>query len=102
MLQFEYPEDREFFCEQRAGGNSECFDREFAHYFDFRSPKIKRHEFNAARARLLAQFLASYGEVCQLKDLHPDCSKEKIWELDHYIPLSSNHLNPSSTVRFTK
>jgi hypothetical protein len=41
---------------------------------------------------MLAQFLERYGPVCQLR-IHPDCSKEQIWVLDHFIPLSSNVLN---------
>lgn len=91
-MQFEYSEDREFFVNLLAGGDEKIFETEFSDYFDFRHPAIKRWEFNKTRKKVLASLLEKYGEVCQLR-IHPDCSKEKIWEPDHIIPLSTNELN---------
>jgi hypothetical protein len=90
-MQFEHAEDFRFFCERLAGGDAERF-KAFGHYFDFRAPGVKRAEFNRVRKKMLAQFLERHGPVCQLR-IHPDCSKQQIWVLDHFIPLSSNVLN---------
>lgn len=92
VLTFEYPEDRKYFIDLLAGGDEEKFDKEFSDHFDFRHPAIKREEFNKIRKRVLKDLLAKYGEECQLR-LHPDCSKEKVWQPDHVIPLSTNELN---------
>src|SRR5262245_3796106 len=91
-MEFEYPDDRAFFSKWLAGGDAERFDRDFANYFDFRPAAIKRREFNRVRKPLLRQMLDKNGEVCQLR-LHPNCSQERIWELDHIVPLSTNELN---------
>lgn len=91
-MSFEYPEDRDFFCNLLAGGDPVRFEKEFSHYFDFRHPAIKRWEFNKVRKQTLKDLLLKYGEVCQLR-IHPDCSKVVIWEPDHVIPLSTNDLN---------
>jgi hypothetical protein len=92
QMRFEYLEDQNFFCDLLAGGDAKRFEREFAVYFDFRPPAIKRREFNKVRKQMLGHLLERYGAVCQLR-IHPDCSKEKIWEPDHIVPLSSNVLN---------
>ena len=68
------------------------FDTEFSNYFDFRHPAIKRWEFDKTSKKVLAGLIEKYGEVCQLH-IHPDCSKVRVWEPDHIIPLSSNELN---------
>jgi hypothetical protein len=91
-LEFEYPEDRKFFIDFLAGGDEKRFNEEFSDYFDFRHPAIKRGEFKKTRKQALKNLLDKYGEVCQLR-LHPDCSKERIWEPDHIVPLSTNELN---------
>jgi hypothetical protein len=92
MVQFEYLEDREFFCRHLAGGDPIRFEREFAHCFDFRPAAVKRREFNKMRKRILQQLIEKYGENCQLR-LHSDCSKQRIWEPDHIVPVSTNELN---------
>lgn len=91
MINFEYPEDREFFANLLTNGNINKLE-EFADMFDFRHPAIKRWEFNKTRKKVLANLLEKYSGKCQLK-LHPDCSKEEIFEPDHIIPLSTNELN---------
>jgi hypothetical protein len=75
-----------------AGGDEARLDTEFSEQFDFRDPAIKRLEFNKIRKRVLAELIEKHGEVCHWH-LHLDCSKAKIWELDHTIPLSTNELN---------
>lgn len=91
-LEFEYPEDRKFFADLFAGGDEARLEREFANYFDFRHPAIKREEFNKIRKQVLRNLFKKYGEECQLR-IHPDCSKVTVWEPDHIIPLSTNELN---------
>ena len=91
-MQFQYPEDREFFLTLLACGNEKKFETEFSDYFDFRHPAIKRWEFDKIHKKILADLLEKYGEVCQLR-VHPDCSTVAIWESDHIIPLSTNELN---------
>lgn len=89
---FKYPEDRDFFIDFLASGDENKFDKEFPDYFDFRSSKIKRDEFNKIRNDVFRKLLVKYGEKCQLK-IHPDCSKINKFEVDHFIPLSTNELN---------
>src|SRR5262245_13000557 len=91
-MQFKYPEDRKYFANLLAGGDEKRLDREFSDYFDFREPTIKRLEFNKMRRKFLADLIEKNGEVCHWH-AHLDCSKEKIWELDHIIPLKTNELN---------
>ena len=47
---------------------------------------------NKIKKKVLKGLVERYGEECQLK-IHPDCSKDKIFEPDHIIPLSTNELN---------
>lgn len=91
-MNFEYPEDREFFAQLLCNGDVEKLDENFREYFDFRHPAIKRWEFNKTRKKVLRELIEKYGEECQLK-IHPDCSKIKKFEPDHIIPLSTNELN---------
>jgi 5-methylcytosine-specific restriction endonuclease McrA len=60
--------------------------------FDFRNPLIKRKEFNLIRNKVYKELVLNYGEKCQL-NLCSDCSKEKVFDVDHFIPLSTNKLN---------
>lgn len=92
MINFEYPEDREFFIQLLADGDVTNFDEKFKDLFDFRHPAIKRWEFNKVRKKVLEELIERYNEECQLQ-LHEDCSKEKVWHPDHIIPLSTNELN---------
>ena len=91
-MNFEYPEDREFFANLLAGGDEKKLETEFSDYFDFRHPAIKRWEFNKTKKKLLVELIQKHDEKCQLR-IHPDCGKEMVWEPDHIIPLSTNELN---------
>ena len=91
-MNFEYPEDREFFASFLAGGDDKKLEEEFSDYFDFRDPEIKRAEFDKIRNNVFQELVKRYGKKCQLR-INFDCSKEKVWEVDHIIPLSTNELN---------
>jgi hypothetical protein len=70
----------------------------YATLFDFRPPRVKRLEFNAARAGLLSRAIQRDGADCRLAfpgrcDLSVGCT------LDHLIPLSSNVLNKRRGMR---
>ena len=91
-INFEFLEDKVFFINFLANGNKNCFNQKFLEYFDFRDPKIKRKEFNLIRNKLFKQLAMKYGKKCQLQ-IHPDCSKVKKFDIDHFIPLSTNELN---------
>ena len=89
---FEHQEDRDFFLDfLRSSGISDTKEK-IGVYFDFRDPKIKRSEFNAVRSEVFEQLSARDGLICQLR-LVPDCSLTKVFEVDHFIPLSTNQLN---------
>lgn len=92
MINFEYPEDREYFANLLANGDVEKLDKDFSDLFDFEHPAIKREKFNKIRKKILGKLLEKYGNECQLK-IHADCSKVEKFEVDHIIPLSSNELN---------
>lgn len=92
MINFEHPEDREYFANLLANGDVEKLDRDFSELFDFEHPAIKREKFNKIKKKVLKELIEKYGSECQLK-IHEDCSKELIFEPDHIIPLSSNELN---------
>lgn len=91
-LNFQYPEDKKFLADFLANGDEGKFDNEFKDYFDFRDPKIKRKEFNLIRNDVFKKLVSQYGKECQLQ-IHPDCSKINKFDIDHYIPLSTNELN---------
>jgi len=91
-IDFQYPEDREFFANFLAGGDKKRLEEEFSECFDFRHPAIKRWEFNKVRKKMLVELTQKYGGKCQLR-IHPDCSKDGKFEPDHIIPLSTNELN---------
>jgi 5-methylcytosine-specific restriction endonuclease McrA len=59
--------------------------------FDFRSPDIKRKEFQTLRNNVFNELVGEYGESCRLQS-HPGCTI-KAEQVDHLIPLSSNVLN---------
>lgn len=91
-MQFEYPEDREFFAQLLTSGDEKKLEEEFADYFDFRHPAIKRWEFNKTKKEALDALAQKHDGKCQLR-IHPDCSKDGKFEPDHIIPLSTNELN---------
>lgn len=92
MINFQYPEDREYFANLLANGDVEKLDRDFSELFDFEHPAIKREKFNKIKKKILKELIEKYGNECQLK-IHPDCSKVQKFEPDHVIPLGSNELN---------
>ena len=92
MINFEYPEDRQYFANLLANMDVKKLDRDFSEYFDFEDPAMKRRRFNKIRKKVLEELIKKYGKECQLK-IHPDCSKVQKFEPDHIIPLASNELN---------
>lgn len=91
-MQFEYPEDQEFFAHLLADGSIEFLEKEYKDLFDFRHPAIKRWEFDKVRKKILQKLIEKYKGECQLH-LHPQCDVSSGLEPDHIIPLSSNVLN---------
>ncbi|TAK56753.1 hypothetical protein EPO17_03770 [Patescibacteria group bacterium] len=87
---FEFKEDRDFF-KRLICQDGESFDR-YLQLFDFRSPIVKRKEFNARRRGLLAMLQLKHGRGCMLA--YPGtCDDASGFSVDHIIPLSSNVLN---------
>ncbi len=94
MNYFECPEDQDFFAQLLCSGNTDRL-KKFRDYFDFRSPNLKREEFNLMRKSLFNRLVSRDGVRCRL-NIHPDCTKtEGDFAVDHVIPLSSNELNKS-------
>jgi 5-methylcytosine-specific restriction endonuclease McrA len=92
MNKFQYKADYRYFLELLAKGDENLFARKYLKLFDFRSPVIKRREFNLIRHKVFKELVAKYGKKCQL-NLCSDCSEKKLFDVDHYIPLSTNELN---------
>ena len=91
-MDFHYLEDKKYFINLLAKGDEERFEKESRCLFDFRSPQIKRDEFNKIRNKVLKELIKKHGLKCQL-NLIPECEKDKNIVVDHFIPLSSNILN---------
>lgn len=89
---FQYKTDYKFFLDKLAGGDERLFKKKYSRMFDFRPPITKRKEFNLIRNKVFKELVLKYGEKCQL-NIHPDCGQEKKFDVDHYIPLSTNKLN---------
>lgn len=92
MQDFQYKADYDFFINKLANDDAFLFEGKFQKLFDFRDPKIKRFEFNKLRNDLFRKLLDKHGEICQLR-LCADCCVVKRFDIDHYIPLSTNELN---------
>jgi hypothetical protein len=90
-MQFQYPEDRQFFADLLTNGDVEKLESSYEECFDFRHPAIKRWEFDKTRKKILCLLMEKYGGKCQYV-IHPDCSKDGKFEPDHIIPLSTNEL----------
>ena len=89
-MKFEYIEDEEFFKKLLCSGEETL--EKYKSIFDFRSPKVKRIEFNKVRNEVFRKIKALYGKVCILE--YPKiCNPKSGFVLDHLIPLSSNKLN---------
>lgn len=91
-MQFQHPEDQEFFAHLLTDGDIERLKKEYSVLFDFRHQGIKRWEFNKTRKKLLEELIKKYNGECQLK-IHPECCNDNGFEPDHVIPISSNILN---------
>lgn len=91
-MQFEYPEDRQFFADLLTEGDANRLDVAYSDLFDFRHWSYKRWEFDKTRKKVLAGLIEKHKGECQLR-IHPECSNEERLEPDHIIPLSSNVLN---------
>lgn len=91
-MQFEFPEDQEFFASLLADGDTEYLTRAYSDLFDFRHPAIKRWEFDKTKKKVLQELIEKHKGECQLR-IHPECSNIERFEPDHIIPLSSNVLN---------
>lgn len=87
MLEFKYLEDYDFFNKILDGGIEKNFD-----LFDFRDPKVKRREFQRLRENLFELILERDEHKCQL-GFEGICDEKSGWDIDHYIPLSTNILN---------
>lgn len=89
---FEFLEDKQFFADLLCSGDTSVLETEHINLFDFRSPSLKRKEFNRMRPKFFKELIAKHGKVCQLH-ITPKCNLEKGLAIDHFIPLSSNELN---------
>lgn len=83
-------EDKKYFI--KVLKSTEKDFKKYENLFDFRSPLLKRQEFNKIQKRVFRDLVKKYGLNCQLK-LHQDCSKLKKFNIDHIIPLATNELN---------
>lgn len=90
MLKFEFNEDRMFF-ERLLCKEGEVLET-YENFFDFRTPSIKKKEFELVKEGLLEEIKATGKSICQLS-FHHICSEASGLTLDHFIPLSSNELN---------
>lgn len=90
-MQFQYPEDEEFFVSLLANGDNEEFRAKHIFKFDFREPSIKRADFDKLKKSTMREFAEDGRTKCELR-LASDCDSENL-ALDHIIPLSSNELN---------
>lgn len=89
---FQFPED-ELYFQHYLCDNGESLHR-YESLFDFRSPAIKRAEFNSRRTLLLKSLREKFKDQCQLR-FEGICDEQSGWAVDHLIPLSSNKLNKS-------
>jgi len=91
-MDFENPEDREYFANLFCSGDSSMLESQYQQYFDFRDPQVKRTEFNKIKSDIKNQLTERYGNQCMLA--YPElCTGGNSLVLDHFIPLSSNILN---------
>ena len=79
-MNFEYPQDLEYFARILSKGDINKFKVIYKDYFDFRSPLAKRKEFNLIRSKVFKQLCAKHGKECQLK-LLKNCSRERFFDL---------------------
>lgn len=88
MKKFDFEEDYEYFDRlfDSLGGINKNI-----HLFDFRTPIIKRKEFNKIRNDIFYILMEKKGNICELQ-LNENCTNNAE-QVDHLIPLSSNDLN---------
>lgn len=90
-MQFEYPDDEQFFAMLLAEGSKENLRAEFIHRFDFREPSTKRADFDKLKGLAMKEMVQQRRTKCELH-LIAGCDDQKL-VLDHIVPLSSNELN---------
>ncbi len=89
---FQYKSDYKYYLDKLANGDEILFKKKFLKLFDFREPIVKRKEFNKIRNKVFKELVSKYGKRCQL-NLSPNCGKVELFDVDHFIPLSTNVLN---------
>ena len=90
-MQFEHPEDEEFFALLLANENKEELRAKCMPRFDFLESSVKRADFDKLK-KLVMKKMAQEGRTkCELHLLE-DCDSQNL-VLDHIVPLSSNELN---------
>lgn len=87
IIDFKFLEDKKYFTDILCGGDVEKLEKNCKEFFDFRSPSIKRKEFNVKKRALLPPIFKCAKGMCQI------CKSSKGTEVDHIIPLASNQLN---------
>lgn len=90
IINFTYIADKLYFSKLicRSGETIE----KYKNLFDFRSPAVKRKEFNAIRNSVYNKLVKKYGKVCLLA-YDGICDLKSGLAIDHLIPLSTNKLN---------
>ena len=90
-MQFEHPEDEEFFASLLANGSKEELRAKLMPRFDFREPSAKRADFDKLKQLAMKEMAQEGRTKCELH-LVDDCDSQNL-VLDHIVPLSSNELN---------
>jgi len=89
-MQFKFPDYEEFFRNLLCEPDEDICKYELL--FDFRSPIVKRKEFNYQYTHLLSRLYEQCGTTCQLQ-CPSVCDIRSGITIDHLIPLSTNELN---------
>lgn len=90
MIQFEHSEDKKYFKKLLVTKEKPSIE-DFKALFDFRSPGVKRAEFNQCRIKIQTQLIKKHGKKCMLA--MECCNLDSGIAIDHLIPLSTNKLN---------
>jgi 5-methylcytosine-specific restriction endonuclease McrA len=86
-LLFRYKKDKKYFADLLAKGSVKALEKNYINLFDFRTPSIKRKDFNARKPELFRILYERAHGICQI------CKSAKGIEIDHFIPIASNILN---------
>lgn len=84
MLSFEYPEDREYFANLLAGGSTKILEKEYADFFDFEHPAIKRWKFNKIQKKVLIESLVLIRGGGSLESLLPFNNETLVREIVNF------------------